>query len=323
MTVMATSISGPSASGAEKVPDLTTPLSRKFLRFVAPALLLAAATSTARPARAADPTIADCLAAAESSLKLRAEHKIRLTRTQLLVCASATCPAEIRQECSKRIDEVNAAAPTIVLTVKDKGGRELGSVKVSVDGQTVADHLDGSALAIDPGAHEFTFEASGQAPYTQTIILHEGEKDRREVVVLGGGPIPQSTTEAPASGAAGVTTVSDASPPGTGNGMRVAGLVIGGVGLAGVAVGAVFGIVASSSWSKADKACPSHAGCSASATSDRSSAVTDATVSTVGFIAGGVLAAAGVTLFLVAPRSTAPAVGLQVRPGGLAINGTF
>ena len=29
---------------------------------------------------------------AKASLKLRAEHKLRLTRTQLLVCSSSSCP---------------------------------------------------------------------------------------------------------------------------------------------------------------------------------------------------------------------------------------
>ena len=51
--------------------------------------------------------------AAEASLKLRAEHKLRLTRTQLLVCSSSSCPGEVRQECMHRIDEVNAASLTL------------------------------------------------------------------------------------------------------------------------------------------------------------------------------------------------------------------
>jgi hypothetical protein len=56
---------------------------------------------------------------------------------------------------------------------------------------------------------------------------------------------------------------------------------------------------------------------------DRSHAVTGATLSTVGFIAGGVLLAGGVTLFLTAPKGESPRVGFEARPGGFAVNGEF
>jgi len=290
------------------------------MRSVIAVTLLGALVSVAPPVRAGDPAIGDCLLAAEASLKLRSEHKLHLMRTQLLVCSAPSCPAEVRQECMRRIDEVNSAAPTIVLAVKNPAGKELVAVKVTVDGQVVADHLDGSALPIDPGAHEFTFEASGLPSLTETIVLHEGEKDRREVVVLGGGAAP-----GPHHAGGEATTAESGpaeAPEGTGSGRRVIGLVTGGVGIAGIAAGAILGEVASSDWKKAQSECPTHAGCSPQAMSDRSSAVTMATASTVSFIAGGVLAAAGVTLFLTAPKSTTT-VGLQVWPGGLAVGGGF
>ncbi len=298
-------------------------------RIKAPALAAAAllwtVASAAPPAHAADPKIGDCLMAAESSLKLRGEHKLRLARTQLLVCSAASCPLEVRQECMKRIDEVNAASPTIVVAVKTPAGKELTAVKVSVDGQVVAEQLDGSALSVDPGAHEFTFEARGEPIVTETIVLHEGEKDRRETVTLGtpeaaqtvAAPAPSTKpgpSESPAEGAS-----SEGSP------LRTVGLVVGGVGVAGIAVGTVFGVLASSAWQTAQQDCPSpHTNCSSKAMNEHNNAVTDATISTVGFIAGGVLAATGVTLYLVAPKSTASGtVGLRASPGGFAVTGEF
>jgi hypothetical protein len=324
---MATSTSGPSASRTDRAARASSPTSERPVRFVpafVAAALLVAATSAAPPAHAADPTISDCLTAAEASLKLRADHKLRLTRTQLLVCASPACPGEIRQECMKRIDEVNAAAPTLVLAVKNTAGHELVAVKVTVDGQVMATHLDGSALAIDPGAHEFTFEASGLPPLTQTIILHEGEKDRREVVVLRGTSAPASATGASAQpDSSGGASSAESAPPGAGKGQRVAGAVLGAFGIAGLAGGGVFGVLASSGWKSAQNECPGHAGCSPQAIKDRSNAVTEAMLSTVGFIAGGVLLAGGVTIYLTAPKSGSVPVGLEVRPGGLALQGGF
>src|SRR5208282_3193173 len=66
--------------------------------------------------------------------------------------------------------------------------------------------------------------------------------------------------------------------------------------------GAIFGLLASSAWNTAQSdcpgntlaTCPNHAG----AVNDHSTTVTDATISTVGFIAGGALVAGGVTLFI-------------------------
>src|SRR5438105_11962894 len=97
----------------------------------------AAALLCGATARADDPTTADCLGASEASLKLGNEHKLRAERAQLLVCATATCPADIRKECLARVDEVNAQIPTVVFSAKDPSGADLSAVKVTMDGETL------------------------------------------------------------------------------------------------------------------------------------------------------------------------------------------
>jgi hypothetical protein len=297
------------------------------LRPLAFAALLGAVT-TAAPALRADapPGIGECLSSAESSLKLKQEHKLKASRAQLLVCSSPSCPGEVRNECMKRIEEVNSASPSIVLSVRDLGGNELSQVKVTLDGQVVADHLDGSALSVDPGSHEFKFETSVAPPLTKTIILHEGEKDRKEnVVVQGGTPPPK---EKGSEGGQSNVGVAAGPPPDTNPGgtQRVLGLVAGGVGVAGLALGTVFGVLASSSFSAAKKDCPMHPTCTSTqqnAVDEQKTASGDATISTVGFIAGGVLAATGAVLFFTAPKASSPQVGVVVRPDGFAVTGTF
>jgi hypothetical protein len=107
------------------------------------------------------------------------------------------------------------------------------------------------------------------------------------------------------------------------------------VGVFSVGVGSVFGILSVSTWSKVNGACgtggPGQCVTKdpASVTSDHNTAQTEAAVSTVAFIAGGVLVAAGVAVFLSAahPGSGEPAVALAptVGPGlgGLALRGAF
>jgi len=90
------------------------------------------------------------------------------------------------------------------------------------------------------------------------------------------------------------------------------------IGIIGLGLGGAFGALASSEWSKAQKECATSASCTANenslANGDRTNALTLATVSTIGFIAGGALLAGGVVLYLVAPRASS-STGLVVAPG--------
>jgi hypothetical protein len=168
---------------------------------IASVAALAVAVSAVGQARAADPTTADCLTASLASLKLGNEHKVRQERAQLLVCAAESCPADIRKECARRVDEVNAAIPTIIFGAKDASGNDLSAVKVTMDGEVVADRLEGTALSLDPGPHTFVFEAAGQPTIERKFVIQQGQKDRREPVVFGtlapDPPPPQPTPEPP------------------------------------------------------------------------------------------------------------------------------
>src|ERR1700679_1239276 len=111
-----------------------------------------AVVTFARAARAdaAGPSVTQCLEATETSSKLRSENRIRAALPALLVCASPSCPSEVRVECIHRQDEFNAAMATGVFTVKTGSGEELTAVRVTMDGDLVADHLDGTAIKLDP-----------------------------------------------------------------------------------------------------------------------------------------------------------------------------
>jgi hypothetical protein len=106
----------------------------------------------------------------------------------------------------------------------------------------------------------------------------------------------------------------------------MAGLVVGGVGVAGLVVGGVFGILAKSTYDKATSLteCPMVPnGCAVDGFNDGKTAHSQATVSTVAFIAGGALLATGGVLVFTAPRgvTVSPTVGLQ--SAGVGVNGSF
>jgi len=97
-------------------------------------------------------------------------------------------------------------------------------------------------------------------------------------------------------------------PEPAGSSRRMLGLTIGGVGVAGIATGAIFGVIALNKRNAIQNACGGNMGnCSAPAGSldlDRQSEKTTATVSTVAFIAGGAALVGGGLLYFTAPSAT-------------------
>jgi hypothetical protein len=269
---------------------------------------------------------------------LRADNKLLEARRELRKCADPSCPGLVRNDCTKRLDEAENAQPTIAFAVKDASGADLTAVKVEMDDKPLADTLDGTALPVDPGQHVFTFKVANQPPVTRTLVVVEGAKGRREQIVLGGSgasaaaPLPAAPAD---SGLAGTETAA-AEHPGGGMGTpRVLGLVAAGLGVAGIAVGSVFGTQAISAKNQQVSDCGNPATCTttghARAVDDHSTAVTDGTISEIGFIAGGALLVGGAVLFLVGGSSARPAPGIgmtftpSVAPGGggMLVRGEF
>lgn len=268
--------------------------------------VLAGSSIAERSARAADPTTADCLAASESSLALRNQHKMRDARAQLLTCSAASCPADVREECARRVAEVNAAIPTVVFEAKDTTGNDLVAVKVTMDGQPIADRLEGTALSIDPGAHTFVFESTGQTNIQKQFVIREGEKDRRERIVF----TSPSVATAPAAAPASVLASSPGTPPASGgisSGLgtrRLLAIVAAGVGVVGLGIGIGYGLSAMSKQDSANKACPNPQCPDRDGVNLWNQAVSSGNVSTVGFIVGAVGLAGGAALWLTAPHSS-------------------
>jgi hypothetical protein len=294
---------------------------------------MAATLMLALPARA-DITKAQCVNANADAQSLRQDGKFADAREQLRICSDPKCPALVVTDCTKRMDELEAAQPSIVFDVKDGAGADLTAVKVTVDGKVIAEKIDGSALRADPGPHLCVFEAAGQPPVTQSFVLKEGDKKRHEKVVIGAPPVaPIAPVRAPEPPPPAPQQAQSTSGWST---MRTLGVVLGGAGVAGIATGAVFGLMANSAWSNAQNECGTASNCTrrAQALSDHDTTVTDATISTIGFIAGGALVAGGAVMFFLGGRppseaatpaqtsvTVAPAVGPRI--AGLQLTGRF
>ncbi|MGA7121998.1 MAG: hypothetical protein WBY94_17955 [Polyangiaceae bacterium] len=273
---------------------------------------------TGHHAAAADPTTSECLKANNGAVEMRNDNKLQAARAQLLVCATKSCPADVRKECLRRIDEINAQIPTIIFEAKDRSGKDLSAVVVTIDGQLFTDKLDGTALPVDPGPYSFTFEAEGQPTLKEQFVIREAQKERRESITLGelapAPPPPREPRE---------KRVDEPAPPpppphDTGLGtQRVLAIVAGGLGLAGVGVGSVFGLQAMSKRSDAQRACLDV--CMDQSGADKwSDALKTARISDIAFVVGGAGLIGGVLLWVTAPSQSGEVPGAQV---GLGLHG--
>jgi hypothetical protein len=282
-------------------------------------------------ARAGGPTTAECLSANEASLNARSQHKLRDARANLLKCAARSCPTDVREECTRGVNEINATLPTIVFEAKDTGGADLVAVRVTMDGEVLADHLDGSSLAVDPGAHTFSFETPGEPKAEKKLVIREGEKDRHERIVLG--TAVATTPVAPGDGrsvAPGTTLTSSSSgasgPPPSGLGaQRVGALVAAGVGVAGIGIGIGYGLYSKSKHDSAMQICPDQVCPRGTDGTDRwNQAISAGNVSTAAFIVGAVGLAGGAALWFTGkPESSGGATEVGLGLGTLQLRGRW
>jgi hypothetical protein len=163
--------------------------------------------------------------------------------------------------------------------------------------------------------------APGYVTVERPVVVAPGAHMREEVTLVpvvaqGQHPAPRATT----------TTAAPAAPAAdadAGAGLRVAAIVTSGVALGALAVGGWFGFETFIAKSDRDGHC-TPAGCDPTGLARDSDARRDATISTIGFAAGGVGAAVAAILFWRASRasvSVAPAVGANA--ASLSVLGQF
>jgi hypothetical protein len=291
----------------------------RFGAVVAGVAAIGVAASIAAPARADD---AACINAIEQALTLRKGGKLHDALKTLATCSDVACPAEVRTECTQRIDALGAAMPTVVFAAKDGAGDDLYAVTVTMDGASLATTLDGRPVSIDPGEHAFRFETAGQPPVDKTLVVREGEKNRVETVLLGPATPPPPQVPAP-----------PATPsPSTWSTRKTLAVVTGGAGIVGLGLGIGWAAFASSDQSKEKSNC-SASSCTnqPQATADYNTAQKNATGATIGVLAGAALIAGGVVLWITAPSqaSAQGTVAWGVAPavlpsgGGLAVGGSL
>lgn len=124
-----------------------------------------------------------CISAAESAQAMRDEGKYRRAREQMLVCARDVCPSAIKRDCVQWLSELDRDAPSVVVVARD-GDKDVADVKVTMDGVSISEKLDGRPIAVDLGEHTFKFERNGVVK-EEKVLIGAGQKSRNIAVNFG------------------------------------------------------------------------------------------------------------------------------------------
>jgi hypothetical protein len=186
---------------------------------------------------------------------------------------------------------------------------------VEVDGTALPVDQWGTEQVIDPGHHVVTAHAPRRHPWSSAVDIGP-ERDVQTVTV---GALVLETSDAPtASPVASPPPATDATPaPDTstpGAWKRPAGWIVGGVGLAAVGVGAVFGVMAISKSNDAKSKCSPSSCTDPTAVSENQDAKTAATISDVAIGAGVAAVAVGAWFLLTAPSAPSASSALPIMP---------
>jgi hypothetical protein len=201
--------------------------------------------------------------------------------------------------------------PRLTLTITP-GAEHLA---IEIDGKPLNVAAAGEPIPLDPGEHQVIIRAPGYMEVRLVVGLVDSDAKRLDAILRTESEGPEETS-----------TTSPRSPS-TGSVQRTVGLAAGGIGVVGLIVGSVFGLVAKSTYDGALAGCPNGppSPCSPQAVAESGTAHDQATVSTVGFVAGGLLLAGGAALYLTAPREHDVSVGPTVvgSGAGLGVRGTW
>jgi hypothetical protein len=189
--------------------------------------------------------------------------RLREAKETYLACAKPACGVLIRNQCSGRYMQLESDIPSVVPLVTDEAGRDRSDVQVTMDSELLTSRVDGRALPVDPGPHEFSVIADGAILARRKVMILQGQRNRPITLALNQGErgkkAPVVATEAavetkplietpapdrqPAENAAVDKTEAERNPPEkvapepvdkVSSGPGVAPYILGGVGLLGI-----------------------------------------------------------------------------------------
>ena len=201
----------------------------------------------------------------------------------------------------------------------DPSTQAVPGLVVKRDGLSIGKGAWGVSSPVDPGEHIVEVTAPRKRPWrTSVTIGATADLQTLNVPPLEDEPSQPTAIIAPPPSPPKPAKPADTGTASKGISLQTLGLVTGGAGIVSLGVSAYFGVHSKSLYeqSNEDGHCDANDECDSTGLALRNSAVREADAATVTLIAGGVLTAAGVTLFIVGrPKAAEPsAVKVEVTP---------
>jgi hypothetical protein len=205
---------------------------------------------------------------------------------------------------------LRARVPTLTLRVDGVSAND-PNLKVSINGRAIGAAQLGQAQSLNPGTYRITGSIGGDRSDTAEVVLADSQRATVTLELAA----PSLSPPAPVIRSVEPQSVEPVSAS-SGDSLRLAAYISGGVGLAGIGAGIVTGLMSVSDHSKAEELCgPEHV---CLEETDGPEAVESfksmRTVSTIFYGVGAVGVAAGVVFWLVAPDSPDTSQGGALRP---------
>ncbi|HEY2405038.1 MAG TPA: hypothetical protein VGI10_03500 [Polyangiaceae bacterium] len=237
---------------------------------------------------------------------------------------------QAQADAKAELEALRPRVPTLRIRVVDA---DLQSVSVFIDGKQIEASLIDSPQPINPGTHQVGLMRGAEHTVTSVSVAEGG----RQSIELRLGPQAPAAKDAssnqgpePAT-AAGASDHAVSTKPEDFPGKRSAsstlptlGWIAVGVGGAGIVLGGVTGVIAMSKKSNLDSDPRCHnESCPPSSQAKVDSLMTMRSVSTAGFIAGGVLAGTGAIILLTSRSPNKSETQAWVMPNGIVLRRTF
>jgi hypothetical protein len=193
-------------------------------------------------------------------------------------------------------------------------------------------------IGVRAGRHRFTAKLAGHADVVWEVTLSPRQQESHTFKLTETAAAAPAAAPPPAIAPAPAPATVDTSSAKGANGMRIGAYVALGVGVVGLGAGTIFGLSAKSKYQEANDITNENENCPPSGPCELPAPLFDKrqqlgedgdsakTLSLVGFIAGGVGVAAGVTLFVLSGKKEEPAA-TKVEPylgiGQLGVRGSF
>jgi hypothetical protein len=195
-----------------------------------------------------------------------------------------------------------ALAPDLSYLVVETASPPAG-LTIRCDGKAIGGTSLGTPMPFDAGTHHVEAQAPGRRPWSTSVELAVKSTIRVAIPDLEVAPEPPDSARVP--------PVEKSPPPpdpasSSGTAQRVTGVALGVVGLVGVGVGSYFGLRAKDLHDDAESNHCTPVSCTQLGANLTSDARENATLSTVAFSVGAAALAAGVILYLVAPKGKGP-----------------